>query len=102
MKRINDFTVNSSKRYEVSRECANPAGWIFLIVKYSSTPDTYKIIDHDFPILDIPTRIFTSRVFRIAIVTNPIMVANTDSVLPGKICIGDTSYFDKNLIEDEE
>jgi hypothetical protein len=95
LKRINEFSVNC--RESVSKEYANPAGWIFLIINCSNSEDTYKIVDHDFPFLDIPSHFFVSRDYRIAIVTNPVMLFNTDAVLPGQISISDTSYFDENM-----
>jgi len=98
LKRINEFSVNRGQICEVSEEYANSAGWVFLIIKNSkSQDDTYKIVDHDFPFLDIPSRFFVSSDYDIAIVTNPVMVSNTAEVLPGKISMSDTSYFGENM-----
>jgi len=99
LKRINEFSVNCARSSEVSGQYANSAGFFFLIINKSKPQDTFKIVDHDFPLLDIPSRFFMSSNFRIGIVTNPSMVSNTARVLPGKISIGDTSYFDENMFE---
>ena len=101
LKRINEFSVNFPRSSEVSAQYANADGWFFLIINKSTPGDTFKIVDHDFPLLDIPSRFFISSNFRIGIVTNPIMVSNTAAVLPGKISIGDTSYFVENMFEIE-
>ena len=97
LKRINEFSVNRGQSCEVSEEYANSAGWVFLIINSSKSQDTYKIVDHDFPFLDIPSRFFVSSDYDIAIVTNPVMVSNTPQVLPGKISMSDTSYFGENM-----
>jgi len=97
LKRINEFSINFPRSSKVSAQYANADGWFFLIFNRLTDGDTFKIVDHDFPLLDIPSRFFTSINFGIAIVTNPIMVSNTDKVLPEKISIRDTSYFDENM-----
>jgi len=99
VKRINEFSVNFPRSSEVSAQYANADDWTFLIVNKSIPVNTFKIIDYDFPFLDIPSRFFLSRHFCFAIVTNPTMVFNTAEVLPGKISIRDTSYFDETMFE---
>ena len=90
LKRINVFSVNFGYLHEVSEEYVNSVDWLFLIVNNSKSQDTYKIVDHDFPFLDIPSRFFVSSDYDIAIVTNTLMVSKPSRLLPGKISISDT------------